>query len=286
MSTNGYAQTEIKIITYNILEGLGNNAVYGENRHENAVKWLKSQNADVIALQEMYSSEEQLAKDAKEWGHDFYVKSGSVAITSNKSIVVEKIHSRKDLRNDIIHCRTYGIDFLGIHLSPADWNYRLNEAGIIKEIVNDIKARTDKYIVLGDFNAHSPFDADLYSQNPDLIQKYLKGDLANEKKGISDRNLIGSNLDYSVISSFLSFPLIDVTERFVPLHRRHTFPTPILIGVWRTAGNIGRTPERIDYIMCSIALSTFCRSVTVHNSEENDFISDHYPVEAIFEIRD
>lgn len=283
---NVYGQKEIKVITYNILEGLGNNATYGEDRHDNCVKWLHAQKADIIALQEIYGSETQLAIDAKAWGHDYYVKSGSVAITSNRPITLKKIYSRKDLRNHVIHCQAYGIDILGIHLSPADWKYRLGEAGIISDIIDSIKVKNNKYMVLGDFNAHSPFDADLYAQNPDLALKYLKGDRANDAKASSDRNLIDGQLDYSVISKFLSFPLIDITQRFVPLFKRHTFPTPILIGVWRTAGNIGRTPERIDYIMGSLELSRFCKSVKVHNGEENDYISDHYPVEAIFSIED
>jgi exonuclease III len=283
---NVYGQKEIKVITYNILEGLGNNATYGEDRHDNCVKWLQSQKADVIALQEMYGSETQLAIDAKAWGHDYYVKSGSVAITSNRPITVKKIYSRKDLRNNVIHCQTYGIDILGIHLSPADWKYRLGEAGIINDILDSISVTTNKYMVLGDFNSHSPFDADLYAQNPDLALKYLKGDRANEAKASPDRNLMDENVDYSVISKFLSFPLIDVTQRFVPVHMRHSFPTPILIGVWRTAGNIGRTPERIDYIMCSLELSKFCKGVKVHNGEGNDYISDHYPVEATFKVGD
>tara|TARA_R110002050_G_scaffold54863_1_gene124074 strand:- start:421 stop:1341 length:921 start_codon:yes stop_codon:yes gene_type:complete len=283
-SISSYGQKEIKVITYNVLEGLGNNAVYGDKRHENCVNWLKDQAADVIALQEMYGSESQLAEDAKEWGHDFYVKSGSVAITSNQPIEIQQIYSSEDLRNDVIHCRVYGIDFLGIHLSPSDWQFRLGEAAFVKSIIDTIKTKTDKYIVLGDFNSHSPLDAELYAQNPELVKKYLKGEIANESKGNPNRNLVGFNLDYSVMSRFLSFPLIDLTQRFVPFYGRHTFPTPILIDVWRTAGNIGRTPERIDYIMSSIALSEYCIGVKVHNGEENDFISDHYPVEAIFKI--
>lgn len=284
---NTYGQkNEIKVITYNILEGLGNNSTYGEDRHNNCVAWLKKQGADVIALQEMYSSDELLAEDAKQWGHNFYFKSGSVAITSNKPITFKKVYSKKELRNNVVHCRTYGIDFLGIHLSPSDWKYRSGEADIIKKIVDTVKIQTDKYIVFGDFNAHSPFDADLYIENPELVKKYLKGDKNNIDRGSTNRSLVDGFLDYSVMSKFISFPLVDITQRFVSMRDRHTFPSPILIGVWRTAGNIGRTPERIDYIMTSIVLSKFCKSVKVHNGEENDYISDHYPVEAVFAINE
>ena len=277
------AQKEIKVITYNILEGLGNEASYGEGRHERCVQWLKEQQADVIALQELYGSEEMLSQDAKQWGHEYYAKAGPIGLTSNEPIELVKKY-KKGLWHGVLLCKTYGLDILVVHLSPADWKYRFREATIIKGIIDSVKQTTQEYIVMGDFNAHSPFDSELYKQNPDLVKKYQKGDSFQKSAGNAYRSLIDGHIDYSVISQFLSFPLIDVTERFVPWYHRHTFPSPILIGVWRTAGNIGRTPERIDYIFTSIEMSKKCKSVKVHNGEEFDYLSDHYPVEAIFEI--
>ncbi len=281
---NLYAQSEIKVITYNILEGLGNNASYGEGRRDLCVQWLKDQKADVIALQEWYGSEAMLAEDAKKWGHDYYVKSGPIAMTSNKPIVLKKNYRNKSFRNTVLQAEVYGLDFFAVHLHPGDWKFRLGEANLIKDIIDSVKQHTHKYMLLGDFNAHSPFDAEIHDQNPELLAKYAKGDRRNEAKGSAHRSLVDYHIDYSVISRFLSFPLIDVTQRLVPQHNRHTFPTPILIGVWRTAGNIGRTPERIDYVLTSVELSPYCKSIKIHNGEANDYISDHYPVEAIFEI--
>ncbi|WP_236970294.1 endonuclease/exonuclease/phosphatase family protein [Membranihabitans marinus] len=278
------AQSDMKVITYNVLEGLGNEATYGKGRRDSCVQWLDQQQADVIGLQEFYGSEAMLQEDSKRWEHNYFVKSGGVALTSRKPIEVIKIYSEKGLANSVIHCRTFGVDFLVIHLSPSDWKYRLNEAHRIESIVDSVRLTTDKYIVLGDFNSHSPFDGELYNQNPELVAKYQKGDRMNKAKGSFNRNTVNGRLDYSVMSKFLSFPLIDVTEHYVPLHNRFSFPTPILIGVWRTAGNIGRTPERIDYILCSKELSPYCKNVIIHNGEDNDYISDHYPVEAIFDL--
>ena len=266
-------------MSYNILEGLGNVESYGEGRHDRCIKWLQEQNADVIALQELYKSEERFSEDAKEWGHEYYAKAGPIGFSSKEPIEFVKKY-KKGLWHGVLHCKTYGIDFLVVHLSPADWRYRLSEAEIIKGIVDSIKQTTNRYILLGDFNAHSPFDGELYKQNPELIKKYKKGSPNN-----SSPNLVGDFPDYSVMSSFYSFPLIDITERFVPWYQRKTFPSPILIGVWRTAGNIGRTPERIDYILTTQEMSLNCKKVIIHNSEENDYISDHYPIEAIFELK-
>ena len=272
------AQEEIKVMSYNVLEGLGNAESYGEGRHERCVNWLNEQKAEVIALQELYKSEAQLAADAKAWGHPYYAKAGPIGLTSKAPIEIIKTY-KKGFWHGLLHCRTYGIDFFVVHLSPAEWRYRRREAERIKGIVDVIKQTTDRYVLLGDFNAHSPFDAELYKQHPELIEKYKKGAQHN-----SSPNLAGDYPDYSVMSAFYSFPLIDVTERYVPWYKRKTFPSPILIGVWRTAGNIGRTPERIDYILTSPEMSLKCKGVTIHNYEATDFISDHYPIEAVFEI--
>jgi endonuclease/exonuclease/phosphatase family metal-dependent hydrolase len=191
----------------------------------------------------------------------------------------EKAKNKKGLCHGVLPCKTYGIDFLVVHLSPADWKYRLREAEIINGIVDSVKQTTKRYILLGDFNAHSPFDGELYKQNPELIKKYKNGTPNN-----SSPNLAGDYLDYSVMSAFYSFPLFDITERFVSWYQRKTFPSPILIGVWGTAGNISRTPERIDYILTTEEMSTKCTRVIIFHCEENDYISDHYPIEAIFEI--
>ena len=91
----------------------------------------------------------------------------------------------------------------------------MREAEIIRVIVDSIRQRTNSYILLGDFNAHSPFDAELYKQNPDLIKKYKKGTPNN-----TSPNVVGDYPDYRVMSSFYSFPLIDITERFVPWYVR------------------------------------------------------------------
>ncbi|RIJ46461.1 endonuclease/exonuclease/phosphatase family protein [Maribellus luteus] len=281
ISLNSSAQKEIKVMTYNMLAGLGDEANYGEGRHEKFVEWVKEQKPDVIALQELYREEKTLLKDAKTWEHKYTAKRGALGLCSNAPIEEVNKYKIEGLWHGLLHCKTYGIDFFVVHLSPASWEYRLKETRIIKNIVDSITDNSNKYILLGDFNAHSPFDCELYKQNPDLILKY-KGGKANG----TSKNLNGEFVDYSVMSSFYSYPLIDVTEQFVPWYKRHTFPTPILIDVWRTAGNIGRTPERIDYILTSIEMSKKCKSVKIYNVEENDYLSDHYPLEAIFSIEE
>ena len=119
----------------------------------------------MLALQELCGyDEEQLKTDAAKWGHNHVkiLKTGGypVGLTSRKPIHIKK-RVIDDLWHGLLHCETYGIEFFVVHLS-LDCNFRLKEANIIAKMVKDSKS--DRYIVLGDFNAHSPFDEELPKQ--------------------------------------------------------------------------------------------------------------------------
>jgi endonuclease/exonuclease/phosphatase family metal-dependent hydrolase len=162
-----------------------------------------------------------------------------------------------------------------VHLSPAGSDFRLKEANIIIEKITDNKS--DKYIILGDFNAHSPFDEELLRNNKDLIKKYGK-DKPNESA-----NLRLGEFDYSVISKFIALPTIDISIKFIDIADRYTFPSPVLIGSWRkNKEEVIQTRERIDYIFTSPIISKSCANVTIYNKGEAETFSDHYPIMAEF----
>ena len=100
----------------------------------------------------------------------------------------------------------------------------------------------------------------------------------------NQNNLLDRQFDYSVISSFLSLPLIDVVRRYVGPEDRFTFPAKALIGIWQTAGEIEKNKHRIDYILASRALAKTCTNAFVFNKEETGLLSDHYPVMAAFQL--
>ena len=102
------AQKEIKIVSYTILEGLGNVESYGEGKLGRCVKWLQDQNADVIARQELYESEELLSADAREWEHNYYVKAASIGLSSKEPIQLVKKY-KTGFWHGVLHCKTYGI---------------------------------------------------------------------------------------------------------------------------------------------------------------------------------
>lgn len=179
----------------------------------------------------------------------------------------------------MLHCETYGIDFFVVHLSPADFNFRLKEANIIAEKVKNCKS--DNYIILGDFNAHSPFDEELLKHNKSLIKKY-----SNKKPGSKYSNLRLGDFDYSVVSRFIALPTIDVSKKFISITDRYTFPTQVLIGTYRkTIDQVIQTRERIDYILTSPIISMSCTNVIFYHNKETETFSDHYPVMAEFNLK-
>lgn len=272
----------LKVISYNIWNGFD----WGKNtdRHAKTVNWIASQEADVVALQELCGyTEERLKKDAKSWGHDYAVilkEDGyPVGLTSNKPIKLkEKL--REEMWHGMLHCETWGVDFFIVHLSPADRDFRYKEAKIIGEKVQEITNRN--YIVLGDFNAHSPYDADQDKEYESQLKSVREADSKNEKHN----NLLDDEFDYSVISSFLSLPLIDITQRFVPVKERFTFPTEALVGTWQTKESIVNNRVRIDYILVSRNLGINCSDVEVFNGEDTTLLSDHFPLMAVFQYVD
>lgn len=269
-----------KVMSYNIWNGFE----WGkdEDRHQKFIKWINSKKPDVLALQELCGyTEEKLAKDAKQWGHDYalIIKTDGypVGLTSNKPIELQE-KAREGLWHGMLHAKTWGIDFFVVHLSPADRDFRYKETAIISKKVQNIK--NENYIVLGDFNARSPFDGDHIMINDISLKRIQISDAKNEKHN----NLMDQQFDYSVISKFLAIPLIDVTQRFVPDKERFTFPTKALIGTWHTNESVVDNRGRIDYILTSRSLGMKCSEVKIFNDESTTLLSDHFPLMAEFEI--
>ncbi|HCO83277.1 MAG TPA: hypothetical protein DIT95_07065 [Arenibacter sp.] len=277
---------EFKIITYNIWNGYD----WGKDqeRRGKVQNWISSQTPDVVALQELCAyTPEKLQEDANAWGHGYSVllktTGYSVGFTSKYPIELkEKIVD--GMHHGALHCKTNGIDFLVVHLHPGSIARRREEAGILSAKVDAITKSTSKYVVLGDFNAHSPFEADLYDPNGYLLTRLRESNLG---KGLNG-NLENGDLDYAVMSKFLSLPLFDVVQKYTAgLAERGSFPGRVLGEVNQEATDqLLSRMERIDYIMVSPWLSEKCKDAQVHNGPENWFLSDHYPVSATFDLKD
>lgn len=281
-ATHGSAQEEtraLRVMTYNIWNGFE----WGKDtlRKQDCMEWIKSQEPDVLALQELCGyTEEQLKTDALEWGHGHVVllktEGYPTALTSNRPIELKE-RAVAPFWHGLLHCETYGIDFYVVHLSPSDCNFRLDEARGISDRIR--KNQRDSYIILGDFNSFSPFDGYRVEENQELRNRYRQS--SNDKYS----NLRMGEFDYAVISEFLACPALDLCLGKMDLQDAFTFPTPALIGKFnQTAQTVIQYRVRIDYILASPPLALACKKVQVFNQEETHLLSDHFPMVAEFEI--
>jgi exodeoxyribonuclease III len=173
------------------------------------------------------------------------------------------------------------VEFFVVHLSPADLAFRIRESEIIIEKIKRASDFNPYYMILGDFNSHSPFDGDFDKLHPKQLARTREGDLKNDKH----ENLLDGEYDYGVISSFLSVPLIDVCQKYVAAENRFTFPAPALVGIWQTANEVKENKHRIDFILVSPQLAKRSVDAGVHNGSDTGPLADHYPVSASFNIR-
>ncbi len=276
------SDNSLKIISYNIWNGF--NWTKDECRRKQVSRWIVEQTPDVVALQELCGySEKKLKENAKNWNHPYValLKNDGypVGLTSREPILVKK-KILNNLHHGALHCETFGIDFLVVHLHPGSYAFRRNEAQIILQYLENIREKTNRYIVLGDFNSHSPFDADLYEDDGYLLQRLRESNAAKPLSG----NLVNGHLDFAVQSAFLAFPLVDVCQTFTTgLEQRGSFPGLILGEVnGESNQQLKERLERIDYILVSPEMAKKCLKAQVQNGEDTAFLSDHYPVAAEF----
>lgn len=279
---NASAQkTNLKVITYNIMDGFN----FGKDttRQRKLSKWIKGKQPNVVALQELCGySDERLKTEALQWDHKFSVllkNTGySVGITADRPIkLIER--RTEGMWHGMLQVEIDGINFFVIHLSPDDYLIRRRESGIILAKVNSLISNGQECIVLGDFNASSPFDDDLLKDKTLLLNANIAGDAKSDKY----KHLANNYFDYSVISMFLSTPMIDVCQKFVPANTRFSYSSPALIPRYRkNLEDVVKKRERLDYIMVSPKLALKCNFANIINNAETDYLSDHYPLEAQF----
>lgn len=280
---SGLGQEELKIISWNIWNGFD----FGKDpvRKQALGEWLAKQAPDIVALQELCTFDEQkLAEFAQSWGHEYSLilkKDGyPVGITSKEPIILnEKI--REGMHHGALHCQTFGIDIFVIHFSPSSFAKRREEAAIILDRLGNIRAENDHYVVMGDFNAPSPIDADLYDPEGELLQRLRKSNADKPETG----NLFHQNLDYAVISALLAFPLMDVCQPFTRgLDQRWSFPGLVLKDHYdrHSEEQLRQRQERIDFILTSPELGIKCTKAYIKNYGDATYLSDHYPVIATF----
>jgi len=271
VTSNGQpaGKEKLRVISYNIWNGFEHDA----SRRANFINWIKGQQPDILAMTELVGfTEKDLGQLASEYGHKYYAivkeEGYPVGITSNEPITVVK-KQMEGFWHGMLHVKTHGLDMIVTHLSPHDWKFRLKEAQMLTSYIQD--NQLDNCMVMGDFNAYSPFDADWVETHAQLIENMQKWDAEQE----TYRNMRDGRFDYSVLSKFLS---IDICRLYVPADKRTTFPAAFLYGWQHGDTRLHGIGERLDYILVSPSLVSRCLDARIHNGIDTEGISDHYPV--------
>lgn len=208
LSSMATAQESLRILSYNILEGMKTDTTKGKQLF---VKWINDQDPDILALQEANKfTPVTLAALAKSYGHDYSVivkESGyPVALTSRFPITdIEKIN--ENITHGYITAKVNGYNIVVLHLNPHHYDKRRAEiAAILAKIAANNAMK--KLIVMGDFNSYSPLDKANLTDGL-VVKRYKEAKL----KYKTHNNLVnGEELDLQVQESILDFGLTDILK--------------------------------------------------------------------------
>ncbi|MBB5436889.1 exodeoxyribonuclease-3 [Pedobacter sp. AK017] len=248
-----FAQHKLRVISYNILEGMKNDTTKGKQVF---VNWVKSYAPDILALQECNKfTQLSLEEMAARYGHPYaiLVKTTGypVGITSKYPIVdVQKITD--NMTHGFIVCKIKDLNVIVLHLNPHKYRKRREEIGEILGTMAVAPVR-ERWMIMGDFNSFSPLDKDNY-QDGDALKSLQE---AAKKYSYHDNLVDGKSLDFQVQQQILDFGLKDAGKIVEP-------------------GSIPK--RRIDYIYVSKDL---IKKVTTAHFIRDDFTagySDHKPV--------
>lgn len=163
----------LKVISYNILEGMKNDKA---NNYNKFVEWIKSQAPDVLALQEVNGfNQRDLEKLAKRYGHNYVITNPKstdnypVALTSKYPI-----ESRRRITLNVSHGAIFArlkntdLNIVVTHFWPqAYWktvgdnlgnDYRLQEANVVLDSTIRKFSKEKDWVFMGDFNSVSRRD--------------------------------------------------------------------------------------------------------------------------------
>lgn len=267
--TNAQKQTKrvtsneqtFKVLSYNIYEGFRGDSA----RIASFKQWVDTLQPAVIAFQEMKGfGPTGLQSFAASMGYNYslihHVNGLPVALVSKYPITDIK---SKPSTLHLIQAKVLDYHFFVIHLDPNTYDKRKQEIGIILNRAKLI-AKTEKVLMMGDFNNMSPQDSSFYDNNITKMNLVRASELNNP--GVKILN--NGKIDYSTIQTMIDSGYHDAWK----LHRTNydkSAPTKL-----RNHSNF----TRIDYIwMNSTLINSYADSYLVKDAF-TDYASDHYPM--------
>ncbi|HMR19623.1 MAG TPA: endonuclease/exonuclease/phosphatase family protein [Sphingobacterium sp.] len=244
LNHHALAQKSIRIVNYNILEGM---RIDTTNNKTDFVSWVKNINPDVLTLQEVNGfTQRNLELLAIRYGHPYAIlvkENGYPTAITSKYPIVNVRRVLDNITHGFIQCKIEGLNFIVLHLNAHSEDKRLQEIATITQTIKYADSQSN-WLIMGDFNSVSPLD-----------DSYFR-----------------SSRDYTLHKKILEFGLIDVlkinrnVEDFIS-----TCPTP-------NFRKEGSKLLRYDFIYMSKDLkSRFIKSEVIQDDFTSTY-SDHYPV--------
>lgn len=280
-----YAQKkQLKVISYNVYWGMRQDST--ENKSKFA-EWIRQQDPDIIALQEMNGFTQQnpefapkganpnnLQKLAASYGHPYVwivrepAPDGSIsfpmAITS-KYPIVNATRVVENASHGFITAEIEGLHFVVTHFHPFSSEKRGYEIDQILATMKSKPADT-KWLFMGDLNSVSPLDKEAYANN--RVRDFIRED---RKKRPHNLNLgKDDELDYSIQQRILDAGFIDAFKHFHPQFEASA-PTKLFY-------DQAKDPLRYDYLYVSGNMKKDIIKCEIIKDAFTDVYSDHYPV--------
>ncbi|MBB2150602.1 endonuclease/exonuclease/phosphatase family protein [Pedobacter gandavensis] len=258
------AQTALKIISYNVYNYFEAEA----DRKARFVTWAKSQEADVIAYQELVNiTASELKSLGEAIGHPYTAlakETGySVGISSKHPITeVKKVIA--GMHHGFMTAKIEGLNFVVVHLSPFSHEKRREEVTTITDSLERWSI-SKKILIMGDLNSLAATDSMAYNRH-DRLTPMLRSDSSSK---ISNAN--HGLLDYGIPAYFIQKGFLDTWTMKVKGFN-FSYPTMVFGPVPDSA------KERIDYIFVSPDLLKNATKPIIVKDAMTDQLSDHYPI--------
>ena len=269
---------KLRIVTHNVWYGFTKKT---QPRYDDWKRWMKAQSPDVVSLQELNTyTEARLQADAESWGHSYSVllkEDGFPTGITSRYPITDVKRLRKGFHHGLLRCRIQGIWFYVIHFHPSNFQWRIDEATLLKRDVESLPEQNPKVVLAGDFNGFSPADKSHYD-NDELLVPFFQG--LDQKNSLA-RNLNAGRIDYGGIQSILDQGYIDLvaSRRSAELPFVGTFPGDLV------NDQDHGTDRRLDYLFVSPSLREDVESVAILRDPCTEMLSDHLPVTATIRLR-